>query len=418
MSIGNNDLAIDGGSPVRAELFPTRLIVGEEEIDALHELLEKERTTGGGFDRYGGEHVDAYEREFAAYHGVKYATATSSGTAAVHTALGALRLNIAREVISSPITDPGAVAPILWCNCIPIFADADPATMNVDPASIEERISDRTAAIVVGHIAGQPADMDPIMDVARAHSIPVIEDCSQAHGATYNGHLVGTMGDIGVFSLMGGKHHTAGGQGGMVITNDEGLYWNAKRFADRGKPFNSLEDRNLFLGLNYRMTEIEAVIGRVQLEKLGSVIGTRRQLAAALEERIRGLEAVCLGEVLPGAVSSYWLLLLKVDTSQLTVSKGRFAAALKAEGVPVDPHYDWIIYETPWFRHRATYGHSECPWACPHYGKPVHYEGSCPGARAAVDAHMVMHWHEGYTMREVEDLGQALAKVERAYGRT
>lgn len=151
-------LAIDGGSPVRGEPFPRRLLIGKEEIEALHELLEKEQLQGGGFDRYGGEHVEAYEREFAAYHGVACATATSSGTAAIHAALGALRLDVAQEVISSPITDPGGVAPILWNNCIPIFADASAETMNVDPASIAGRITERTRAIIVTHLAGQPVD--------------------------------------------------------------------------------------------------------------------------------------------------------------------------------------------------------------------------------------------------------------------
>jgi len=408
-------LAIDGGTPLRTEPFPRRVLIGDEEIEALHALLEKERKSGGGFDRYGGEQVDAYEREFAAYHDVAYATATSSGTAAVHAALAALRPDIAQEIISSPITDPGAVAPILWQSCIPIFADADPETMNADPASVAERVTDRTRAVIVAHIAGQPVDMDPIMEVAHAHNIPVIEDCSQAHAATYKGRLVGTMGDIGVFSLMGGKHHTAGGQGGMVITNNEQVYWNAKRFADRGKPFNSTERRNLFLGLNYRMTEIEAVIGRIQLRKLQDIVTRRRALAAELGERIADLRAVRMGTIIPSAVSSYWLLLLHADPSVLTVSKEQFAKACAAEGAPIDPHYDWIIYETPWIRQRANYGASGCPWTCPYYGKEVQYEGSCPNARRAIDAHMVVYWHEGYTSREIEDIARILHKVEAAY---
>ena len=408
-------LAIEGGEPIRAEPFPRRIVVGEEEIDAVHGLMQKERTNGGGFDRYGGEHVDAYEQEFAERHGVSFATATSSGTAAIHAALGALRLSIAREVISSPITDPGGVAPILWNNCIPIFADADPDTMNIDPASVAERVSDRTAAIIVAHIAGQPVDLDPILAIAREKGIPIIEDCSQAHGALYNGRQVGTMGDIGAFSLMGGKHHTAGGQGGMVITNDESIYWDAKRFADRGKPFNSLESKNLFLGLNYRMTEIEAVIGRVQLGRLPDVIARRRALAAELADAIADLQAIRIGKVIPNAVSSYWFLLLRIDCSRLSKTKEQVAAAIAAEGIPINPHYDWIVFESPWFRHRATYGDSQCPWSCPHYGKEIEYADSCPNARRAIDTHMVLSWHEGLSSGEIADIAAALHKVEAAY---
>lgn len=409
-------LAIDGGTPVRTQPFPVRLLVGEEEIESLHALLQRERTQGGGFDRYGGEQVDAYEREFAAYHGVRFATATSSGTAAVHTALAALRLDIAQEVISAPITDPGGVAPILWNNCIPIFADAVASTMNMDPTSVAERVTERTRAIIVTHLAGQPADLDPIMAIARERRIPVIEDCSQAHAAVYSGKLVGTFGDLAAFSLMGGKHHTAGGQGGMVITNNEELYWNAKRFADRGKPFHSTERKNLFLGLNYRMTEIEAAIGRVQLRKLDRVVAQRRTMAALLADYISGLHAIRMGTIIPGAVSSYWLLLLHVNADALSVTKEQVARALVGEGIPVDAHYDWIVYESPWFRQRATYGASGCPWVCPFYGRDVHYEGTCPGAREAIDAHMVLHWHEGFTPREVVDIAEALHKVDAAYG--
>jgi len=408
-------LAIEGGRPVRSEPFPPRVLFGQEEKRVLLELLEREMKEGGGFDRYGGIHVDAFEREFAEHFGRAYATATSSGTAAIHSALGALRLEPGSEVISSPITDPGAVAPILWNNCIPVFADADPETFNMAPESVAERITDKTRVIITGHIAGQPCDMDPIMELAEDHDLVVIEDCAQAHEAEYKGRKAGTIGHIGVFSLMSGKHITSGGQGGMVITDDEEVYWNAKRFADRGKPFNSEETRNLFLGLNYRMTEVEAAIGRVQLKKLPRIVERRRELVAALEERIGDLESVRLGKVIEGAKSSYWFLLVRVEDSMLSVSKDEFAEAVAAEGVPVTAHYGYVMYEAPWIRDRQTYGQSGCPWTCPLYGREIKYEGSCPGAQEAIEKHMVVHLHEGYTEREIEDIANALRKVERAY---
>jgi len=410
-----SQLAIEGGPRVRTEPFPRRILVGEEEIDAVTALMLKERSNGGGFDRYGGEQVDAYEREFAVYHGMTYATAVSSGTAAIHTALSALRLDIAQEVISAPITDPGGVAPILWNNCIPIFVDADAETMNMDPDSLEARITPRTRAIIVTHLTGQPAQIDRITAIARSHGIPIIEDCAQAHAARFNGQLVGTFGDLSAFSLMGGKHHTAGGQGGMVLTNNEELYWNAKRFADRGKPFNSDERKNLFLGMNYRMTELEAAIGRVQLKKLDQVVAARRALAALLAQGIADLHSVRLQKVIEGAESSYWLMLIHIDPSLLRKSKAEFVAACAAEGMPIDLHYDWIAYESPWFRQRANYGSTQCPWSCPFYGQEVQYEGTCPNARQAIDAHFVIPWHEGYREQEVQDIVSVLHKVETAY---
>jgi perosamine synthetase len=408
-------LAIEGGERVRKEPFPPRIQVGPEELQAVVDLMKGYMAIGGAFDRYGGTQVEAYEKEFAMYHGLAFATATSSGTAAIHAALGALRLDIGSEVISSPITDPGAVAPILFQNCIPIFADADPETFNMNPESVKERISDRTKAIIVGHIAGQPCDMGPIMEIAEDHDLTVIEDCSQAHDAIYKGRKTGTIGHIGAFSLMSGKHTTSGGQGGMVITSNEELYLNAKRFADRGKPFGSTMQGNMFLGNNYRMTELEAAIGRVQLKKMPKIVEARRKIVANIEEEISDLKAVRLGKIIEGAVSSYWFVFLRVDESKLKVNMVDFGKAVAAEGVPVGGKYEALVCEQPWIRDRQTYGQSQCPWCCPFWGKEVTYEGSCPNARRAIDTHILMGVHEGYTEREVKDIATALKKVESHY---
>lgn len=411
-------LAIDGGTPVRTAPMPPRLLIGMEERQAVMDLFDREAVQGGGFDRYGGVEVDAYEREFAAYFGTKFATSVSSGTAAIHTALGALRPEPGQEVITAPVTDPGAVMPIVWLNCIPVFADVDPGTFNLDPASVAARISERTCAIIVTHLAGQPADLDPILEIARRHNLPVIEDCAQAHGARYKGRLVGGIGDIGAFSLMGGKHSTSGGQGGMVTMNNEEIYWNAKRFADRGKPFNSSERMNLFLGMNYRMTELEATIGRVQLQKLGGIVKRRRDLVAALREEMQDLQVAHLGKVIDGAESAYWFLLIKVDAYKMRASHDRFAQALVAEGLPVTPRYDYLIYESPWFRQRQTFGQSGWPWAAFPAAQQIKYEGSCPNARRAIDTHLVISFHENYGEQEIRDIAAALRKVEIAYGPT
>jgi perosamine synthetase len=410
-------LAIDGGQPVRTDSMPRRIVVGTEERDAVLTLLDREMAEGGGFDRYGGREVDTFEREFAAHIGTRFATATSSGTAAIHSALAALNLEPYQEVISPPITDPGAVMPIVWQNCIPVFADVDPETFNMDPGSVAERVTERTRAIIVTHLAGQPADVDPILAIARQHHLMVIEDCAQAHDAVYRGRLVGGIGDVGAFSLMSGKHTVAGGQGGMVVTDDEEIYWNAKRFADRGKPFNSSERRNLFLGLNYRMTELEAALGRVQLRKLPSVVRRRRALVAQLGQRIADLGTVRLGKVIEGAESSYWFLFLRIDEARLRVTKDRFAEAVKAEGLPVAPSYDHIVYDAPWLRDRRTFGHSGHPWTSAPFGRDLPYDECCPNARRAIATHMMVALHEGWSEREVGDLARALRKVERAYAR-
>jgi dTDP-4-amino-4,6-dideoxygalactose transaminase len=408
-------LAVEGGTPVRVEPVPPRIVIGVEERAAVLELLDREMASGGGFDRYGGTEVDCFEREFAEHVGTRFATATSSGTAAIHSALATLHLEPGDEVISPPVTDAGAVMPIVWQGCIPVFADVDEETFNLDPYSVAERITPRTRALIVTHLAGQPADLEPLLALARRHQLTVIEDCAQAHDAAYHGKLVGGIGHIGAFSLMSGKHTVAGGQGGMVVTNDEEMYWNAKRFADRGKPFNSTESKNLFLGLNYRMTELEAAIGRVQLRKLPEVVQRRRTLAASLAERIADLETVRLGKVIDGVESAYWFLFLLVDALRLRVTKQRFAEAVQAEGLPVTPSYDHIVYDAPWLRDHQTFGHSGYPWSIAAHAQAAENLEPCPNARRAVASHILVSLHEGWTKREVDDLATALRKVEQAF---
>ncbi len=407
-------LAIDGGKPVRTRPFPARKQIDKREILAVMELM-LDAEAGGAFDRYGGVHVDAYEQEFAQYIGVPFATATSAGTAAIHTALGALQLEPFCEIISSPITDPGAVAPILWNNCIPVFADADPLTMNMDPKSVKEKISDRTRAIICGYIAGAPCDMGPIMELAAEHGLWVIEDCSQAHGCKYDGQMGGSIGHLGAYSLMSGKHSTAGGQGGMVVCKSEEHYWNAKRFADRGKPFNSDTPGNMFLGNNYRMTDLEACIGRIQLQKLPDITGNRQRAAAWLADEIKDLAGVHMGKVYPRAESAYWFVNLRFEAKKFRVSKAEFAAAVAAEGVPCGAAYEAIVPDQYWIREQHAYGDSGFPWNAPQYGKHVDYHGCVPNARKAVDNHMMTSVHECYAEEDARDIGRALRKVETAY---
>lgn len=407
-------LAIDGGNPVIGSPFRARLLIGQRERDAVNALFDRVMSEGGAFDRYGGQEVDAYEREFAAYCGTQWATAVSSGTAAIHTAIGALRLEPGSEIVSAPITDPGAVSPVLMQNCIPTFADTDPETFNMTADGIEKVLTDRTRAIVVGHIAGEPADMDPIMALADRRGLIVIEDCSQAHAAEYRGRMVGSIGHMGTFSTMSGKHHTTGGQGGVVVTNDEEMYWNAKRFADRGKPFGTDAGQNLFMGLNYRMTELGACVGRVQLEKLPAIAESRRKFVARLRQGIADCKGVRLGKVVEGANPTYWFGRLRVEPSALTVDKAQFARALAAEGAGCAETYTPLMYEQLWIAERKTYGQSGHPWTA-EYGRDVDYTDCCPNAKHALASHLMLQWHEDLTEADADLLAEAIVKVETAY---
>jgi len=407
-------LAIDGGQPVRTDPWPGRIQIDDREIDAVMELMQAART-GGAFDRYGGVHVDAYEEEFAAYMGTKFGAACSAGTAAVHTALGALRLEPGSEVICSPITDPGAIMPVVDLNLIPIFADAGPESMNMQPDGIRAKITDKTRAIVCGHIAGIPCEMDEIMPIAEEHDLWVIEDCAQAHDAMYDGKKVGSFGHLAAFSLMSGKHTTAGGQGGMVLTDDEELYWNAKRFADRGKPFNSEVGSNLFLGLNYRMTELEACIGRVQLEKMAGIADARRAFMYRLEEEIADLQTVSVCAYPEKSDPAWWFGLIRIYEDKLTVDKAAFAAAVAAEGVPMGAGYGAIATTAQWLVNQSAYGkESHFPWDTLWDGD---WEAALavPGAEAADANHMRIAVHECLTEAEALDSAAAIRKVEETY---
>ena len=400
---------------LRSNPFPARKLIGEEEKTAVIALFDKCIKDGGAFDRYDDGIVEEYENQFAAYFEMKFAAAVSSGTGAIHTALAALKIEPFGEVISAPMTDPGAVMPILWMNCIPVFADTEPGMFNMSAASVEARVSEKTRAIIVGHIAGHPCDMDGIMEVARKHKIPVIEDVSQSHDAVYKSRKLGTIGDIGCFSLMSGKHHTAGGQGGMLITNNEELYWNAKRFADRGKPFNTTEKTNISLGLNYRMTSLEAVIGMVQLKKLAGIVANRRLVAEKVKEGIKGLKAFSLGRELPDTKSSYWFLIIKADESKLKVPMSEVMQALKEENVPGGIKYECLIHEQKWIKDRTVYGTTQFPWSSPEYGKSIIYEGTCPEARKSIDTHFVVMTTESWGEVDAADLVNILKKIEARF---
>ena len=408
-------LAIDGGPAVCADRRWPRFLIGEEEKQAVVDLFDRAIREGKAFDRYGGTEVGAYEEEFAAFVGRRHGYAVSSGTAAIHTALGALHLEPGSEVICAPITDPGAIMPVIWQLCIPVFADTAPDSFNMCAEGVERVVSDKTGAIVVGHIAGEPADMAPIMALAKAGDIPVIEDCAQAHGATYRGKKVGAFGLAGAFSTMSGKHHTSAGQGGVVVTDDEDLHLDVTRFSDRGKPFGSDAQTNLFLGINYRVTEIQGAVGRVQLRKLPGIIRRRRRAAERLRAQTADLRTMRLPEPAPGGKAVWWFLRARFIAGASKVEKQQFAAALKAEGMPATSTYTTLIYRQKWFRERNTFGVSQIPWTLPQYGREIDYTNCCPNAERAMAEYMLFGLHESHTDEVIDLFAEAMRKVDEAY---
>ena len=408
-------LAIDGGTPVRAEPMPARSLIGEEEKAAVLEVFEQAISSGQAFG-YNGPFEQQYEKDFAEFMGGGFADAVNSGTNAVFCALGALRLDALSEVIGPAITDPGGVMPVVLLGCVPVVADTDPRSYNTSAEQIEPLITERTRAIIVAHVSGEPVDMDPVMELARKHDLYVIEDCAQAHGAKYKGRLVGTIGHIACFSTMFGKHHCTGGQGGVVYTADEALYWRAKRFADRGKPFNlEGENDNVVAGLNCNLNDLSAAIGSVQLKKLPGIIERRRGVGEAIKERLAGPGPVSVGWQVPETECVYWFLRMRLDVDAVRVDKAKFCEALAAEGLPVTPSYRAIPCERPWFKNKAVFGASGFPWTCSDYTGPRNPEFKIDNAVGVTDTHFNIAVHERYGRREIDDIVAAIEKVGAAY---
>jgi len=412
---GSGVPAVEGGPPVRSEPWPPRRLFGEEEKRAVGELFDRCIASGEAFG-YNGPEEEAFCKEFAEFQGGGFADAVNSGTNAVWIALRALEIEPGREVIVPPVSDPGGVMPVALCNCIPVAADSAPNSFNVGAEQIAARLSHRTAAVIVAHIAGIPSEMDSIMELARSRNIPVVEDCAQAPGALYKGRKVGCFGDVAAFSTMFGKHLATGGQGGVVFTRSEEVYWRVRRLADRGKPFG-IEgvEENVVAALNCNMDELHAAIGRVQLRKLPGVLARRRRLAAAIESGCRErLETVRLATGGPECESAYWFMFFRVDFNRLNVDKAGFLKGLEAEGVPFRGSYLVTPARMEWFRNKRVFGRtSELPWSLAPNDSPA--DRPTPNIEAADEAHVSLAVHENFTDADVESILAALEKVERAY---
>lgn len=406
-------LALDGGTPLRTTPFPSGKDIGEEELRLVQEVIQSKL-----LNRTQGHMTRDFELRFAEHYGVAHCTASMSGTSAIHVAVGALNPDPCDEFITAPITDMGTIIPLLAQNCLPVFADIDPVTYNMSPASIRERITDRTRGIILVHLFGNPCDMDPIMEIAREHDLYVIEDCSQAYGTMYKGRRCGTIGHFGCFSLQASKHITTG-DGGLTITNDDALGERARLFADKGWPRYSADGaRNyLFFGLNYHMTELTAAVGLGQLPKMDRICAARNWAGDLLTGQLQDLPGVTPAITQPGGVHTYWSYPLRIDAGDLGMSKERFAQAVRAEGAGIATGYiGYPIYMYEYIRRQQIYGNSRCPFDCPKYGSghEIRYEaGYCPEADRALDQMANLHVNEFFTEQDVNDLAAIVRKVAR-----
>jgi len=252
-----------------------------------------------------GEYVERFETAFAAFCNASHALSCCNGTVALHLALMALGVGPDDEVIVPTLTFVATANAVAYCGARPVFVDSEPETWNIDPQLIEEKITPRTRGIVVVHLYGHPVDMDPVLAIARRHGLFVVEDAAEAHGAEYKGRRVGSLGDVATFSFYGNKIITTG-EGGMVVTDDEGLARKIRQLKGQGQDF---ERRYWFpiLGYNYRMTNIEAAIGLAQLEKVDWHLARRREIAGWYQELLGGHPLFALQPEKAWARNVYWM---------------------------------------------------------------------------------------------------------------
>lgn len=405
-------LALFGGEKVKATPFGTGKRFGNEELEQVKEALEQ-NTLFYWF----GEKVKELNRRFAGLYGVDYCVATSSGTAAIHVALGALGITADDEVITSPITDMGTVIGILYQNAIPVFADVDPYTYNLDPKSIEERITKKTKVIIVVHLAGNAADMDAIMAIAKKHNIYVLEDCAQSYMSYYKGRLVGTIGDAGCFSLNDFKQISAG-DGGMVLVKTPELYGKALKFADKNYNRLSKDTAQMrkidFIAPNYRMNELTGAVGIAQIGKLEWICERRHSFCERLSEKITGLCGLSIPKIVEGNKSSYWFYMLRIDEKNAGVSRDDFSKALEAEGIPNQPGYiPTCIYEYDMFKNKSAYLGTNYPFKA----DTDYCKGMCPVAEEVLATAIRINISEFYTDEDCEQISRAIRKVLAYYRR-
>ena len=331
----------------------------EEEQKEVIKVMESQALT-----LLAGDVVEKFEKEFAKYIGVKHAIGVNSGTAALHIALASLDIGPGDEVIVPPFTFIATASSILHNNAIPIFADIDKKTYTLDPVSVKEQITSKTKAIIPVHLAGITADMDPLCEIAHENNLYIIEDACQAHGAKYKNQKVGSLGDLAAFSFYPSKNMTTG-EGGMITTNNDDLAEQCRLMRHHGEPSWYVYNR---LGWNYRMTEIQGAIGKVQLKKLDNFIKIRNDNAKYLTEhtnKINGIDPPYVPEYCEPAFN-YWIGRIKPDI--IGLSKQQFLEKFPKSKVL----YPIPLYKTNLFQKKIAYPKG-CPWSCNFYGKEIDY---------------------------------------------
>ncbi|KKB13295.1 hypothetical protein VE25_02725 [Devosia geojensis] len=399
-------LAIDGGTPVFAGPLPTGPRFGEEELAELKEALDQNTL----FYFY-GQKVKAFASEFARMHGAPAAVATTSGTAALHVAIGSLDLTPGDEVVTSPITDFGTVIGLLYQGLIPVFADLDPSNGLMTPQTVEAVVTERTRAVLAVHLAGNPCDLTGLRALCERRGLALVEDCAQAFLARHGNSLVGTVGRFGCFSTNDYKHISTG-DGGLLLVTDAADASKAAAFADKNyrRELGSAMRRIDLLAPNLRMTELQGAVGIAQLKRLPSIVERRQAFGDGLRAAVARIPGLTPMAVRQGDTCVYWFFTLTAEAGVFRGGRDALVEALKAEGLPARPGYlEEPLYNVPMLKNRTAFPGTHYPFDL----APQH-EPDCPGAERYLAETIVLPVSEFYGAEILASYAQALEKVTSA----
>lgn len=348
---------------------------------------------------------------------LQHVVTCSSGTAAVHIAVAAAGIGPGDEVITSPITDIGTITGVLFQQGVPVFADLGAATYNLDAASVEKSITKRTKAIIAVHLAGTPCDLAPLRALADKHGLVLIEDCAQAWGARYRGQPIGTVGHVACFSLMNSKH-IGTGDGGVVASSDPRIGPALLKFSDKGNDRIApgyTWDKTEVLASNYRMSELQAGFGAVQLQRLEAIAAKRGALGRVLIEGISGLPSVVPPALHAEDRGTFWFFYFRLRLDRLRCSRAEFAEALRAEGAPCAAGYIPVpVYKLPYFQ---KHGFFAGRWPIKELGLTTmdYTKVVCPEAEAILTTGINCTLNESMDEALVREIAAAVRKVAQHY---
>jgi len=372
-------LAIEGGpKTVPDGLTKPWPIITQDDIDAVVRVLKRGILWGPT-----APEKEALEKEWAEYVGTRYSLVVNSGTAAIHACLAGVGVEAGDEVIVPAFTFWATAQAALCQNAIPVFVDIDPKTLNIDPNKIEEKITEKTKAIVVVHIHGLPCDMDEINEIAKKYNLAVVEDAAHAHGSTYKGKKAGNLGDMGAFSLNGTKHLPTG-EGGLITTNNPDYFEKARltsMFGEKIVPKGAIRPYDAYtMGFNYRSTEMSNALTRSLLRRLDEYNRLRIRNCEFLNEELSKIKGVIPPYTSSDRTHTYHLYRVRIDPDALGVNhlkprelRWAIQNALFAEGVDVKEWHSFPVPGQHIFQRKDAYGKG-CPWSCPYARQDIKYD--------------------------------------------